>query len=368
MPETLVRPRRATALVWGYNNSGGLGLGHSARAYKPAPAVLPEETQDVQGGVEFTVARTSPGELYACGGNTYGQLGDGSTKTRLVWGRVPLPAGTVVTSVRAGADHVLALTARGEVYAWGRNHRGQAGTGTAGHQLTPVRVIHTEVTAIGAGRGTSAAVTGEGRLLTWGRNGANQTGAGATGDVTAPAEGLLGAGAQAAAADAGSLHTVVLTTAGRLLTYGAGVQGKPLAGLVPLDQDWGEVRAVRAGDSFTVALTSRGLLLTWGANEAGQLGLGDLRDRDVPAVVTFPRDAGPVTGLWAGDHSAAAVTESGEVYTWGETRFGQGGTGRAIQPQLRPARVPLPAGVRAAAVSGGANHVVVTLAHEEAGQ
>src|ERR1700760_31809 len=191
MPGTLVRSRRATALVWGYNNSGGLGLGHSARAYKPALAVLPEDTQDLQGGVEFTVARTSSGELYACGGNTYGQLGDGSTKNRLAWGRVPLPAGTAVTT-------------RGEVSAWGRNHRGQAGTGTPGHQLTPARVIHREVTAIGAGRGTSAAVTDEGRLLTWGRNGAGQTGTGGTGDVTAPAEGLLGAGAQAAAADAGS--------------------------------------------------------------------------------------------------------------------------------------------------------------------
>jgi alpha-tubulin suppressor-like RCC1 family protein len=363
MPETLVRPRRATALVWGYNNSGGLGLGHSARAYKPARAVLPEGTADVQGGGEFTIARTSAGEVWACGGNTYGQLGDGSTKTRLAWARVPLPAGTVVTSVRAGTEHVLALTARGEVYAWGGNRRGQVGSGTSGEQLTPVRVIDGTVTALGAGRGTSAAVTREGRLLTWGRNGSNQTGVGATSDVTAPADTLLPTGIKAAAADAGSLHTVVLTTAGQLLAYGAGPQGKPLPEHVPLDRAWGQVRAVRAGDSFTLALTSRGLLLAWGANGAGQLGLGDQRDRAAPAVVTFPRNAGPVTGLWAGDHSAAAVTLAGEVFTWGETRFGQGGTGSLSQPRLRPARVTLPAGTRAAAVSGGANHVIVTLAH-----
>ena len=361
MPETRVLPRRAAALVWGYNNSGGLGLGHSARACRPARAALPGGTADAQGGGEYTVARTSSGALYACGGNTYGQLGDGSTRTRLAWDRVPLPAGTVVTSLQAGTDHVLALTAHGEVYAWGRNHRGQVGSGTSGHQLTPVRVIDGAVTALGAGRGTSAAVTREGRVLTWGRNGSNQTGPG-IGDVDAPADGLLGAGVGAAAADAGSLHTVVLTSAGQLLAYGADPHGQPLPGQVPLDPAWGQVRAVRAGDSFTLALTSRGLLLAWGANGAGQLGLGDQQDRAAPAVATFPRDAGPVTGLWAGDHSAAAVTLSGEVFTWGETRFGQGGTGRITQPRLRPARVTLPAGARAAGVSGGANHVIVTLA------
>jgi hypothetical protein len=72
MAETLPRPHRAAAFGWGYNNSDGLGLGHSARAY---------------------------------------QLGDHTTKTRLGWARVPLPEGTVVTGVQAGTDHVLAVAA-----------------------------------------------------------------------------------------------------------------------------------------------------------------------------------------------------------------------------------------------------------------
>lgn len=74
MAETLIHPRRAAAFVWGYDNAGGLGLGHPARAYQPVPAPLPGGTPGVQGG-EFTVARTSSGELYAWGGNMYGQLG-----------------------------------------------------------------------------------------------------------------------------------------------------------------------------------------------------------------------------------------------------------------------------------------------------
>ena len=102
MAEILPRPHRAAAFVWGYNNSGGLGLGHSARAYQPVPAQLPDGTADVQGGGEFTVARTSDGELYAWGGNAFGQLGDHTTKTRPGWARVPLPKSTRLTNRPCG--------------------------------------------------------------------------------------------------------------------------------------------------------------------------------------------------------------------------------------------------------------------------
>jgi alpha-tubulin suppressor-like RCC1 family protein len=360
MPETLTRPPRAAAFVWGYNNSGGLGLGHSARAYQPVPAQLPGGTTDVQGGGEFTVARTSSGELYAWGGNMFGQLGDGTTKTRLAWARVPLPEDTVISGVQAGTDHVLALTERGAVYAWGRNHRGQAGCGSTEQQLTPCRVIDGGVTALGAGNAVSAAITREGQLLAWGRNGANQVAVGATEDVTAPAPGRLPEGVRAAAVDAGYHHMVVLTSSGDVLTFGADPHGRPLPGGVTLRHSWGQVRAVRAGDSFTLALTSRGLLLAWGANSAGQLGAGDQQDRAAPAVVVFPGSAGTVTDFWAGDHSAAALTSNREVYTWGETRFGQGGHGRTDRPQPRPARLTALDGAPLTRVHGGANHVIVT--------
>jgi len=256
MTETLVRAPHSPMLVWGYNNSGGLGLGHVARVYRPAQSALPAGVTAVQGGGEFTVARTSAGELYACGGNRYGELGDGGTQTRLTWEPVRLLAGTFVADVQAGIDHVLALTARGEVYAWGRNHRGQVGSGPTEHQLTPARVIESGAASLAAGRGTSAAVTTDGQLLTWGRSGSGQTGLGATSDATTPTASLLTGGVKAAAVDVGYQHTVVLTTTGELLAFGVGPLGRPLPLRVPLDQDWGQVRAIRAGSSFTLALTS----------------------------------------------------------------------------------------------------------------
>jgi alpha-tubulin suppressor-like RCC1 family protein len=342
--ETLTRPPQATAFAWGYNNSGALGLGHAARAYHPVPAALSDGAADVQGGGEFTVVRTSSGELFACGGNTFGQLGDGTTKTRLAWGRVPLPTGTIVADVRAGTDHVLVRTERGEVYAWGRNHRSQVDSFLTGNQLTARRVIGSGATALGAGNAISAAITSAGRLVTWGRKAAT----------------LLPEGVKATAVDAGYQHIVVLTSSGDVFTFGVDPKGEPLPGKVMLRHSWGQVRAVRAGNSFTLALTSRGLLLAWGENSAGQLGVGDQEDRAQPVVVTFPADAGPVIDFWAGDHSAVALTTNHEVYTWGQTRWGQGGTGRTDRPQASPSRITALDGAHLTRVYGGANHVIVT--------
>jgi alpha-tubulin suppressor-like RCC1 family protein len=153
---------------------------------------------------------------------------------------------------------------------------------------------------------------------------------------------------------------VVLAGSGDLFTFGADPKGKPLPGTVTLEHGWGQVRVVRAGETFTLALTSGGLLLAWGSNSAGQLGTGDLDDRAIPVVVEFPDQAGTVTDFWAGTCSAVALTSNHEVYTWGETRFGQGGNGRTARPQTRPARITALDGAHLNRVHGGANHVIVT--------
>ena len=93
-------PARPTpAFVWGYNNRAGLGLGHTARVPRPTPAARPADTVDVQGGINFTVALTADGALYAWGGNQYGQLGDGSTTIRREPTPVALPQHTKVSAI-----------------------------------------------------------------------------------------------------------------------------------------------------------------------------------------------------------------------------------------------------------------------------
>ncbi len=51
-----------------------------------------------------------------------------------------LPNGTEVTAVAAGCEHSLALTATGQVLAWGYNGQGELGDGTTTNSDLPVGV------------------------------------------------------------------------------------------------------------------------------------------------------------------------------------------------------------------------------------
>ena len=48
----------------------------------------------------------------------------------------------------------------------------------------------------------------------------------------------------------------------------------------------GKIVMISAGATFSVAVTDKGQVYTWGSNANGQLGLGDLRDRLSPEPVT----------------------------------------------------------------------------------
>jgi E3 ubiquitin-protein ligase HERC4 len=63
-------------------------------------------------------------------------------------------------------------------------------------------------------------------------------------------------------------------------------------------------------------------VFAWGHNSAGQLGLGDRRDRHSPTVVDALW-ALPVVQLAAGDAHSAALTSNGHMFIWGSNHFGQ---------------------------------------------
>jgi len=83
------------------------------------------------------------------------------------------------------------------------------------------------------------------------------------------------------------------------------------------------LRLIRAASGFTAALSDDGELWTWGYNSAGQLGLGDNVTRKEPTRVS----AGTTwTVLATGNNSAAAIRADGTLMTWGQNNSGQLGT------------------------------------------
>ena len=110
-----------------------------------------------------------------------------------------------------------------------------------------------------------------------------------------------------------------------------------LAGLV--------VRMISAGVNHTLAITDRGDLFSWGSDRFGQLGYGGSdagKGSFVPKKVENMKKF-VVVAIAAGDSHSVCFTENGEIYTWGCNKEGQLG----IPPLERGAGVGGGSGISA---------------------
>jgi alpha-tubulin suppressor-like RCC1 family protein len=125
---------------WGSNDSGQLGSGFDANAFPNALQAVPvagplwdEDVATVSAGKSNSCAITASGATWCWGDDGYGQLGNGDT---LQGSNVPVPLHPwiVFEQISVGGSHVCAIEpAPGRVTkCWGRNDRGQLGTGTVG--------------------------------------------------------------------------------------------------------------------------------------------------------------------------------------------------------------------------------------------
>jgi alpha-tubulin suppressor-like RCC1 family protein len=310
-------------------------------------------------------AAAGSGMVLAWGANSNGELGDGSMTDRAAPVPVHLPLGTVVTSVRAGCDHSLALTRAGRVLAWGFNGDGQLGDGTRKTRLAPVPVrlpAGTKVTAVRAGCGFSLALTAAGRVFAWGNDedgelGNNQK----RGSKTVPVPVRLPAGTTIKAISAGDDFSLALTAKGGVLAWGVDLEGQlgedgsassrslPVRVRLPVGTT---ATAVAAGGEFSTAVTRSGRVLAWGDNTSGALGNGQMGgEKDLPVPVKLPAGV-KVRGVFAGCGHSLALTAAGTLLAWGMNLSGQLGDGSTTSKD-RPVQVRLPDGTQLTAISAG---------------
>lgn len=133
---------------WGRNNNGQLGLGDTVDRwfaeviqYFVDNSILISDIICGDTGYYFnetTYFITTDGEVYGCGANFYGQLGDGTTVQK----ETPVQAGTLTNinqlSVCPNGTHCIALNSSGSFFVWGLNNVGQLGLGDTINRSTPV--------------------------------------------------------------------------------------------------------------------------------------------------------------------------------------------------------------------------------------
>eukprot|EP00397_Hematodinium_sp_SG-2012_P000918 GEMP01000919.1.p1 GENE.GEMP01000919.1~~GEMP01000919.1.p1 ORF type:complete len:1187 (+),score=222.50 GEMP01000919.1:256-3816(+) len=125
-------------ISWGATNEFGQ-VGHGklglqkllpqvlSLTHRGIPFVMPRIRQ-VSCGSYHTMMLSETGELWACGDNSFGQLGvEGSpTKPFCLEGSL---CGLPIREVSCGSSHTVCCSASGDAFSWGRNQRGALGLG-----------------------------------------------------------------------------------------------------------------------------------------------------------------------------------------------------------------------------------------------
>ncbi|XP_050948731.1 probable E3 ubiquitin-protein ligase HERC1 isoform X3 [Labeo rohita] len=84
-----------------------------------------------------------------------------------------------------------------------------------------------------------------------------------------------------------------------------------------------KVSSSKGSDGHTLAVTAEGEVFSWGDGDYGKLGHGNSATQKYPKIIQGPLLGKVVVCVSAGYRHSAAVTNDGELYTWGEGDFGR---------------------------------------------
>jgi alpha-tubulin suppressor-like RCC1 family protein len=268
-------------LCWGSNRNGELGTGDTDGSTVPMQVSgLSSGVAQVSTGTHSTCAVIAGG-AECWGGNGHGQLGDGSTTRHLLPTDVSgLTSG--VASIATSSSHTCAVTDLGGARCWGNNLYGELGDGTTHTRLLPIDVsgLSTGVASLDLGAYHTCALTDAGGVKCWGLNSFGQLGGGTIHDKYRPVD-VWGLTSGVVALSVGGNHACAITDAGALLCWGDNAFGDLGDGTrsqrskpTPVVGMSSGVAAVSAGALSTCAIKVGGAVYCWGGNHGSELGVG----------------------------------------------------------------------------------------------
>ena len=331
---------------WGQNNNttigGATGTFNTGNISSPVlvsgPAGVTWTSISVDGSNPDTAfGITTSGALYGWGSNSIQQaipvVNNVSSPTQV--------GSSSWTAVSAGTAHTIGITATGVLYGWGLNTSGQLGINSLINNASPAIISSIggstaySWTSLSMGGGHGALIRSDGTLWTWGLNVNGQVGNLTLINQSFPALVSGPAGVSWSAVSCGTIHTIGITTTGRLYAWGGGAGGalgvyldtldrsSPVLVSGPVATSWA---SVTAGASTSMAITTTGQLYAWGLGTSGQLGDLSIASKTSPVLVSGPAATSwsKVSTAYNASH-AFAITTTGQLYGWGLNTSGQVG-------------------------------------------
>ncbi|KAH7845221.1 hypothetical protein Vadar_025132 [Vaccinium darrowii] len=261
---------------------------------KPLESNVVLDVHQIACGVRHFALVTRQGEVFTWGEESGGRLGHGIEKDFSRPRLVEFLAVTNVDFVACGEYHTCAVSTSGDLYSWGdgAHNAGLLGHGTDVSHWIPKRVSGTleglQVLSVACGTWHSALVTSNGKLFTFGDGTFGVLGHGDRESVPYPKEVQLLSGLKTIKVACGVWHTAAIVEV--MLQGGANVSSRKL--------------------------------FTWGDGDKNRLGHGNKDMYLLPTCVSALIDYN-FHQLALGHCITVGLTTSGHVFTMGSAAYGQ---------------------------------------------
>lgn len=344
--------------AWGAGSGGRLGDGTTVSKSSPVQIGSLTNWATAQARQSGTLALKTDGTLWSWGSGTFGLLGNGSTTN--ISSPVQIGALTSWTKIGYGAQSIYnghAIRSGNTLWAWGYgapSYTDSYGTiinvpyptVSQTNYSSPVQVSSAiSWAAVSSGAQHALALTTGGALYAWGTNTSYECGrtdlnnpfyyfvSNLTAECGGGGSATFGAYYTTTIADAdypyvfnpntSTCETFVQGVSGMAYTVGANTAlwGFSSPVQVGTDTNWAQVAA---GGRHSGAIKTTGTLWMWGNNDYGQCGTGNM------TTATSPTQIGSLTN-WAyvktANISTLAVKTDGTLWAWGDNSFGVLGIG-----------------------------------------
>jgi alpha-tubulin suppressor-like RCC1 family protein len=333
---------------WGIGNSGQLGTGSNVNYNYPRESNVNEQTNfsTVSTGAVHSCALNDESELLCWGSRAHYRLGDGSNSGHVEYPREYTSDSDIyghkLASVSAGGAHTCAIKFDTTTWCWGIGNYGQIGDGNIySSGIMPKQVYfpnNLSAISLTLGYSNSCAIVDTGAIYCWGRNNQGQLGVGNLTDQNYPTKVSLPNGRYALAIEAGDYHVCAILDDYSIKCWGQNTFGQLGNGNIDDKNSPTSVILsglnnpiqISAGGSSTCALFDNGQIKCWGSNYNGELGLGSSgssnSQQNSPQTLTAIShlDSSQVT---VGTNFACALFHDGAPRCWGIGTSGQLGSG-----------------------------------------
>ena len=133
--------------VWGFNNYSQLGFISDPKMPETSWVKIPRllkcfdtKITKISFGYDSCLACDINGDVFSWGSNAHGKLGLGKSNLRQMPYPIKIRGLSNIKKISCGTNHCLALSTKGEVYAWGSGENGELGCGRYENEYMPSKL------------------------------------------------------------------------------------------------------------------------------------------------------------------------------------------------------------------------------------